>query len=244
MRLRIRLKLAGKRIPVNYRSLIQGFIYQAIGNNEYSQSLHNVGQRLENRPFKLFVFSEIFGDTQYDSRNHTILFLSNANFEISSFDDELLYRLANFLEQNDFIVLGKEVIPLLGYEIIDDFIKQEEVLTFKTISPVIINKTENKRPIYLYPSTLEYHEMLINNILKKHCLCFDTPAKDFEIIEIANIKEKKVYFRNIFYISYNYEITFKNLTQELIQLIMRTGIGSKNSMGFGMLRYEKGNISL
>jgi len=241
MRIRIKLNTQNKAISINYHSLIQGFIYNVIGRDSFSTELHNIGNRIENRPFKLFTFSEIFGKAKY--QNQKLFFTSDSYFEITAFDDKIIERIISFLEQNDYINLGNEMIRVNGYDIINDLYKVIEEMRFITISPVICNLTENKKPLYINPKSNEYQEVILNNLSKKYYLCYNENMPNVSM-KIDNIEEKKVYFRNIFYICYHYHIIFYNLNTQLLNLILRTGIGSKNSMGFGMLRYEKENISL
>ena len=58
---------------------------------------------------------------------------------------------------------------------------------------------------------------------------------EVDIINITNIKHKKVYFRNTFSIGYHCSITFDKLTPEVKKVILTCGLGSKNSSGFGMV---------
>ncbi|HHU55709.1 MAG TPA: CRISPR-associated endoribonuclease Cas6 [Acholeplasmataceae bacterium] len=239
MRIRIKLETINKSISINYHSLIQGFIYNVIGRDEFSTALHNVGSRFENRPFKLFTFSELFGKAKYS--NQKLLFTNDAYFEVTAFNDTIIERIIAFLEENEYISLGKEMYKVNGYDIINDLYKVEEEMKFKTISPVICNLTENKKPIYLDPNTPRYKEVLLMNLAKKYYLCYHENLPEIDL-RIDNVIEKKVYFRKVFYICNHFDITFYNLNEDLLKLIQRVGIGSKNSMGFGMLKYEKKNI--
>ncbi len=245
MRIRIKLGLEGKTISINYHSILQGIIYSAIGKDAFSKELHDVGNRkIENRPFKMFTFSELFGNFEFDRENKKIKFVSNGYFEVSAYDDDIILKIAQFLDMNSNVVFDDIIVGNNGYDIIDDYFKCLDKMTFITISPVVCNKTVLKRPRYISPEEDEYREMIKNNINKKYFLAFGKMPGQYEIDEITNIKMRKINFRNTFYICYDYKITFKDIDSNILSILMSSGIGSKNSMGFGMLRYEKTNLSL
>lgn len=245
MRIRIKIGLKDKNISINYHSILQGIIYSAIGKDDFSTKLHDMGNRkIENRPFKMFTFSEIFGSFQFDKGTKKIKFISNGYFEVSAFDDDIILKIARFLDINSNIVFDDILIENNGYDIVDDNFKCLDKMTFITISPVVCNKTILKHPQYVSPEEDEYKEMIKNNINKKYFLAFGKMPKQYEIDEISKVKIREVNFRNTFYKCYDYKITFNNIDSNILSIIMSSGIGSKNSMGFGMLRYEKTNLSL
>lgn len=245
MRVRIILDLENKKIPVNYRSLLQGVIYNALFGNEEIKQIHNQGYKIGKRKFKLFTFSEIYGQTSYIKETKELLFQNNAHFDFTAFYDDIVLTFINFLTQNPQIVIGKQIIKVQSYMLLDDILNNNTTEQFLTISPVTAYITdENKKTVYYHPNSEEFKESVINNIAQKYFLVYNENMPDITIDEINNIKEKKVYFRKNFAIAYHFKIIFSNLDEKVKNIIMTCGIGSKNSSGFGMLaKYnEKKNI--
>lgn len=245
MRVRIYLGLINNKISVHYHSLLQGLIYHSLGYSDEITDLHDVGKRIDNRPFKLFTFSEIYAQARYLKNEKKLLFLENGYFDFTSFNQELIIKFIEHLNWNNKILLGENTIDVLGYDLLDNNIKIiDDACVFSTCSPIVCYKTENKKTIYFDPSDIEFTNLLKNNLAKKFYLCYEEEFPNFEIVNIKNIKKKIVHFRNTFYNAYHCKIIVNLTDRRLANVIMTTGLGSKNSMGFGMVNYEKPVLSL
>ncbi|MGI6729568.1 MAG: CRISPR-associated endoribonuclease Cas6 [Bacilli bacterium] len=245
MRVRIYLELDDKKISVKYHSLLQGLIYHSLGYTNEVTELHNDGNKIENRPFKLFTFSEIYAKASYLQTEKKLHFLENGYFDFTSFNQELVIKFIDHINLNNKIVLGQIIINVIGYDLLDDnVILNDNPITFTTCSPIVCYKTDNKKIEYLNPLDYEFVTHLKNNIAKKFYLCYEEDLPLFEIINIENIKKKVIYFRETFYVAYHCKITVQLNDKRLANMIMTTGLGAKNSMGFGMVNYEKKILSL
>lgn len=236
MRIRLVLDLKNIKIPVNYRSILQGVIYNALFDNKDTDNLHDFGYKLGKRKFKLFTFSELYGESVYLKDTKELLFNSTAYFDFSTYKDDLILSLSNYLLQNDSLLLGNKVVKVSSFEILEERILQKDIIEYSTLSPITVYKTiEDKRTEYLHPSTDEFKNSIINNLAQKYFLIYNENIPSIEIIEVNNIKEKRVYFRNNFSIAYHCNIVFKGLNDKCQKIILSTGLGSKNSSGFGMV---------
>lgn len=236
MRIRIALDLDNKRIPVKYSSILQGIIYYGLYNNGETTMLHDQGQKIGKRHFKLFTFSEIYGKTTYDVEKKELLFHSSGCFDFTAFNDNLVFTFVTFIEQNTTLVFGNQLIKVLSYTILDDDFIDCEKNIFYTVSPVTAYFTdENKKTIYLDPLKEEFSNYIINNMNQKYFLIYHENMPEVLIKEISNIKGKRIYYRNTFIIAYHMTIEFINLNSKVKRMILTCGIGSKNSLGFGMI---------
>ena len=239
MRIRIVLDLKNKLIPINYRSILACIVYSMLPLNENTTILHNEGIKLNNRKFKLLTFSEIYGDTIYNKNKKVLLFHSSGCFDVTSFNDEIILNIVKYIEDNNYIIFKNQCIKIIKYDILNDFCNNNEKVTFYTVSPITIYKTINKFVKYYNPNEKEFKEAIINNIRKKYFLCYNRNAANFDILEIEDVVKKLVYFRNTIYEAYHLSITFKGLNPEIQKIIMTTGLGPKNALGFGMVAKSK-----
>ena len=240
MRVKILLDLKDIKINVKYHSLLQGVIYHALMNNDNVSKIHDKGYSIGNRKFKLFTYSEIYGESVYLKESKELMFTDKGYFFFGSVDDNVTISFISFLQQNMSIVLGNKIIKIVGFEILDDYFEIKDEICFTTLSPITIYKTNEKRKtIYMDPSEEEFKESILSNLSQKYYLIYKENLPEVVIKEISNIKKKIVYFRNVFVIAYHFNIIFSNLNKEAIKTILYTGLGSKNSSGFGMVSINK-----
>lgn len=233
--------LANHTIEANYKSMIQGAIYKTFGEDQKIQVLHDQGQRVDNRPFKLFVFSDLIGQAIFEPKDKTLHFLTNGYLLIDAYDQNLIERIYHYLLKETYFQIGKNLIQIKEITILNlTFNHKQKEVVFKTISPVIINRTMNKKIIYLDPKEDDYLESIYQNLYKKW-MTIDILSSEFVCpqIQIISSKRKSVYFRKVFYIGYDLIIKVSELTDSVYNIMLKTGIGSKNSLGFGMLEYGK-----
>ncbi len=239
MRVRIKLALKGKTIPINYKHYIQSLVYTMLGSDEKFKQLHNEGNRFENRKFKMFTISDLFGEFKYLASTKEITFLSNAYFDLACMDEDIAIKVSEYLSMNQFVQIGKNIVEHNGYDNLKDFFPIKEKMTFSSISPVTCYEEDEKRTNYFSPNDEKFKNSIINNIKKKYALTFDRECPLFLIPEIIEKKSRLMHFKKSFIKAYDISITFENLDQAILNIILNTGIGSKNSMGFGMLKYEE-----
>lgn len=237
MRIRISLDLTNKKIPVNYRSLIQGVIYNCLFADKNSKQIHDYGYKLEKRKFKLFTFSELYGNAKYDSKTKELLFLSDAYFEVSAYDENLILAIINFITQNRKIIILNEKVSILSVSFIDENGFDDTMMEFITSSPITVyNVTDDKKTNYFHPTSLEFCDGIIKNLSKKYYLIYGENMPEIKIESITNFKQKRVYFRKNFSIAYHCNIKISGLTNKIYRVVITCGLGSKNSSGFGMVR--------
>lgn len=244
MRIKINLNIKDKIIDVNYNRYLQAIIYRSLSSFSEINSLHDVGYRIENRPFKMFVYSPIIGKTMYIKETKKIQFLENAYFLVSSSNNEIIKSLILFFEQNNNLLIGKEIIKIHSYELIPNKLKKA-MGVYKAISPIVCCSTNNKSVTYFTSDSDELRKSLLNNLAKKYYIYYKEEMPDIKIRIIDNVKEKYVHYNTLFFKGVMFTIVFDNMTYKVHNLILDTGLGSKNSMGCGMMiQVEEKNICL
>lgn len=237
LRLKIELGLKNKTIHINYKSKLQGLIYAMLKNEGKTKNLHDVGYRVENRPFKLFVFSDLIGESTLNHETKMLTFVTNAYFEVSSIDEDMMIILIGFLQNNSRVILDQRAIDIIDFSVINPTYKiKSDTHILSTISPVTIYKTSDKKVSYISPEDPLYTQYIIDNIEKKYAAIGWLFPKQLPTIKVVEYKKRSVYFRKSFFEAYNLVLEVSHCDDTFLQVMLKTGIGSKNSMGFGMLK--------
>ncbi|MBQ7927499.1 MAG: CRISPR-associated endoribonuclease Cas6, partial [Methanobrevibacter sp.] len=124
-----------------------------------------------------------------------------------------------------------------------DFSKISE---FKTLSPIIIRDTKQidgqEKRIDLPPND-KFFKGIKNNLIKKYCIFNDINNTDKQInvfSEMANVKRKRITIpkgpNTTYHRAYMMDLILEG-DLDLIEFAYDVGVGEKNSMGFGMLKY-------
>lgn len=237
MRLTIQFEQPSITLPVNYHNLIQGWIYSILPADGYGKFIHDEGYRTENRPFKMFVFSDLMGG--YEIRNRQITFKDKCILKIGSQSEEFIRYLYQFLSMNQKALIGTQILNIRSLKIEElPYFKGKQELLLRTISPVTAYSTCDRKVIYYEPGTEVFEESCLNN-LKNKCLAYNLSfTPEFEILDVLYSKKRIIHFKNTFYVSYNVMLKVK-ADYPTLDLVWNTGLCAKNSAGFGMISLLK-----
>lgn len=237
MRLKIELTSKELKLPINYQATIQGMIYSVFSKEDYGKFLHDEGYRLDNKVFKLFVFSNLFGKYRID--NKKIIFEDKCYFYIASESEEFIQIVYQFYMNNEIIILDGQKVKINNIKMVDvPYFRGEKDIVIRTLSPVVAYRTENNYVNYFKPSDEEFALLCFNNLLNKNA-SIDNPISNlvFSINSINYEKKRLVRFKNTFYIAYMSEMNI-HTNYETLSLLYNTGLSSKGSAGFGMIEVK------
>ena len=252
MRFKITLNRTGRQrmLPMDYQYYLSAWIYKVIGkaDPEFSNFLHTEGYTLGNKRFKLFNYSPLnFGrPTLWKEKTlfeiHTDqLFLSVAfhlaeaaeKFIIGLFKNQQVY-VGDQFNGLDLVVCQVERLPEPALK---------STMRYRAVSPVVISvkSGDSKYAQYLAPTDDNYNELLRQNIWNKYDSIPNVAplSKDlnFEFKLNSDPKSKLVTIKpytpeqsKVRGFVFDFTLTCPT---EIHQLILATGIGEKNSMGFG-----------
>ncbi len=264
MRLRLRLRRIrdGCNIRLNYSYCLSGAIYRWIEESSpsYGSFLHDHGYQAENsvRRFKHFCFSQLMVERRrIDSRRGTMTIVSpTVDWYISMPVEEALQHLVVGIfekqelyidrEYNRFTVEQIETLPEPAWE---------RKMTFRMLSPTTVSvpdvKDEKFGAHYLFHDDPRLSDSLRKNILNKYeslygerpvdqefsCTPDDAFIKDAErkgrrISRMITIKEGQPDETRVR--GFMCPVTIEG-NPELIKLAYESGLGEKNSLGFGMI---------
>ncbi len=235
------------KIPVNYNYLVQSFIYNNI-SNKLSDFLHNKGYIDGKRSFKMFTFSRLQGNCNYNNKNKSLTFKDNFDLWVSSPESEFLESYATELLKNPEIRLGENQIYINSIEVSMTPAFEEEIL-IKMISPVTVYRTledrnGKKKTYYFHPRESEFPELVSENIKRKYRALYknDPPDTELKIIpeKLSKRSEQITYYKDKYVIKGWLGVYKIKSHPEMLKLAWDAGIGSKNPQGFGMFEIVNG----
>ena len=228
-------------LPVNYQRQLQSFIYRTISPH-LASFLHNKGFEFGKRKFKLFTFSRVFGKFRFDGERGQIEFKTPVSFYLSTIYPIIAEEFTENLVKADDIKIGKNTLFLSSVEVFMKKINSKKI-KIKMLSPVVVYSTlkkadGTKKTYYYSPFESEFSDLISKNILKKYTAYYGQKPveKDFKITPLK-VSEKRnliiTVYKNTIIKSWTgiYELEG---SPELLEFSYCTGIGSKNSQGFGM----------
>ncbi|PWJ93311.1 CRISPR-associated endoribonuclease Cas6 [Oceanotoga teriensis] len=237
MRFKLDFKTNNNVIPIDYRRFLLSYIKNALSN--YDEKIYSQYYNKKDPIHKNFTFTINFGKSKFE-KEKILLEENKFSFYYSTSDYVLgTHLFAAFREQiNREFKIKNNSINLCNIK----FFKSKNFLSknidFKILSPVLIrdHKKDNSDVYYSFEDK-EFEEILKNNL--KYRLK-DFPSEYLENISIIPIKTRSVLVKNYGTILKGNLGYIKILANEkVIEYIYQSGLGSKNSMGFGMLEISK-----
>jgi len=239
--MRIEINLSAETpliLPKSHNHLLQGFIYSLL-DPLLRKRLHKEGYPYEKRRFKLFTFSRLLGKVkmfkEYFQFNPPLKLI------ISSPKDEILQSLAEGLLKSPEVILGKNTVYIDSINVAARPSFNHKV-TIKMLSPVTIRSTlygadGSKKSYYYSPFEKEFCRLIKENLRKKYKIVFNKNlGHDFEFSikpqKVPPSSEKIIIYKGTVIKAWMgiYEIKGN---PEVIALSYDTGLGAKNSQGFG-----------
>lgn len=230
-------------LPVNYQHLLQSFVYSILPKED-ADFLHNKGFQRDNRVFKAFTFSNIQGKkVTFDRKTKKLAFYDEITISISSVMPELVEKTSNFLILTNKLELhGVELsLSQLAY---DKHEITKDRITVQALSPITVYRTFEQRDRkkithYFSPFDPVFSHLVEENFARKFKAITGKNLPDGQLITIRRLKvtnkDKIVTKYKGFWVTGwlgTYEI-FGN--PEYLSFLLGAGVGSKGSMGHGMI---------
>lgn len=240
MRLKIHLKAKNNfKVPFNYNHIVSSIIYNKIIDLDLAYELHS------SNTFKFFNFSQLNIPKRKIVEDGIIAKNGVINFYLSSPNDLLIKNIVNGFVDNLEVKFKNETLNVTKIEALKtpEFSEKSE---FKTISPIIIRDTQEiggkTKRIDLAPSD-KFFKGIEANLIKKYCMFNNIEETDKKIkvySEMANVKRKRITIpkgpNTTYHRAYMMDLILE-WDLDLIEFAYDVGLGEKNSMGFGMIRF-------
>lgn len=240
MRLRINIKAKNNyKIPFNYHHILSSIIYNKIADLDLANELH------DSTSFKFFNFSQLNIPQRKIVKDGIIAKNGKLNFYLSSPNDLLIRSLVDGFVDDLEIKFKNEKLVVEKIEALKtpEFSEKSE---FKTLSPINIRDSQEidgkiKR-VDLAPSD-KFFRGIETNLIKKYCIFnnFESTDKKIKVYsEMANVKRKRITIpkgpNTTYHRAYMMDVILEG-DINLIEFAYDVGLGEKNSMGFGMIKY-------
>jgi CRISPR-associated endoribonuclease Cas6 len=240
MRAKVSLKGSGL-IPFNYNLALAGAVYGPIkrADSDLAYSIHS------SKDYKFFTFSWLQIPDRKVSKEG-IFVNGGCHFLVSSPVREIVTCFVEGILERPAVKIGSTRFEVERVEIM----KNPEIngkAVFKTLSPIIVRTAEEHgeglRVVDLYPTQEKFYENLKGNLLSKYEMLYGEERSDLVVLPPKSSKQVRIRIKDTFHRASHMMFQAEG-DSGLLRLGYETGFGEKNSMGFGMVRVVKNEISL
>lgn len=221
-------------LPLSYKHALQAMIYNILDYDQQSTFYHDQGYTLEDKSYKMFVFSDLLG--VYEVKGKRIIFEEQVKLYIDAMDAAFTQSIYNFLQNNKYIYLLNQRLEINSIMITNTPVfKGEQSIVVQSLSPVVAYTTKDKYVTYYKPTDKEFTSLVRNNIIHK-CEAYHYPASEvvFEVEEVSFMRKRIVSFKHNFYEAYQCQLKI-HVNYDTFKIIYETGLSAKGSTGFGMI---------
>jgi len=235
--IKMKMDPSSPAIPIHYNYLVQAAIYAALPE-EMAARLHNEGFTVGRRSFRMFSFSRLMGRFNLDRNAGTISFPEEISFVITSPDMKFFLALVNNLLTKGQVRLGQSLL-LIDEVRFDEQVAEGEVLTVRTLSPVVAYSTllrpeGGKYTCYYQPGEGEFDKLITANLSKK----FEAfngrqpPEGEVRARPLDRPRLHVTTYKGTVVKGYTCRLKL-NGSRELLQIALDAGLGGKGSQGYG-----------
>ncbi|MEA4936717.1 MAG: CRISPR-associated endoribonuclease Cas6 [Paludibacter sp.] len=241
----------GNALPINYQYELSSFVYTAINrsNARYSTWLHQNGFAVDNKYFRLFTFSNLLIPKYRITGDRLIIESSSTDWEIAFLPEQSTEEFIKGIFSEQVFTIGdrqsKVQFRVAGIELMSEPAFGDAAV-FSTLSPVCITRHEpdSGRVIYESPDSQYARNALLMNLKNKYAAfhgheftgddtfeftLLSSPASKLVSIKTGTPQQSKVR---------GYTFRFKlKADRKLLQVMYHSGLGEKNAMGFGCVKY-------
>lgn len=226
-------------LPRAHHNMLEGLVYNLLSiDEEYSEFMHNRGYIACGNSYKLFTFGPLKGP--HSVMNNMIAFQNTVLWELRSPDPHFCKVLGESLTSRKSCRIGSSEVELADC-CIEESPVFGEVERIKMISPIVLSHSADseggKRYIYHNPLEDRYSEYANGNFRRKFQAAYgQEPPWDIHLEALkVGMSDKCVTCykgkRNIVGWKGVYKLSGDPFA---IRFLYETGLGAKNSIGFGM----------
>lgn len=230
-------------LPLNYQEYLQGLLYRSLRDPSFSSFLHDKGFQKGKRSFKLFTFSRLFGDHTINRKEKTIKYHQTITWHIGSVMPKLIQMLGEyFLLHGEEILLNGQPLQIVKVEV-DNVEINEQSYVIEMLSPITVYSTYEqtdgtKKTHFFSPYDEVFSTMVENNFCNKYEAYYGikpTTRLTLTPIEIKPNYKVVTTFKGFRITAWQGRFQLTS-SPEQIKFVYGTGLGSRNSQGFGMFR--------
>lgn len=227
-------------LPLGYHHVAQSAIFKTLQiQPEYSEFLHDKGYMREKRNFKLFTFGLLHG--KYEIRGKNIIFSEDVTFEIRSAEPYMLEVLKVGFERYGIVYQGQHYTDVEAK--FENYTVDTEKLLIQMNSPVCVYSTEIEtgKTFFFRPSDAEFSIRINESFQRKYAAYTGKTAETDIFLEQWKVHPKDKYvtqYKGFYITAWKGQYILRG-KKEYLDFLYQTGIGSKNSQGFGMFEIKE-----
>ncbi|MGN1126014.1 MAG: CRISPR-associated endoribonuclease Cas6 [Ruminococcus sp.] len=219
-------------VPFNYNYQLQSAIYRKLSEIGASDFWHDKGFGDVNK-FKAFSFGSLKG--RYEVQNNKILFENNVSFEVRSPIFEFCDDLQRAIELFPRFRLFDTELRVTNATIFNKHINKNKVF-FSTDTPITVYSGEdNGFTRYYTPDDEEFYIGICNNFENKFEAICRKPAEKIMLRPAGEFRKVVTRYKQTWITAYRGRLEVQ-ASPESLEFLYNTGMGGKNSQGFGFLK--------
>ncbi len=233
MRFKLFFELENNKMKLDYRRSIVSFIKKSLC--EYDKSYFDRTYHDKDPIVKPYTFAVFFNSSKFTNEG---IYVNDKKFNIifSTSDYEYAIVLYNAFnrQKNEKFSLDKNSMRLVNIEMLPEKKIESNEILIKLLSPLVVKSRLNNKDTYYAFDKKEFYDYIginIKNELIKISKLDENLVNNFKIIPI---QAKKVIVKNY---DINLECSIGKFklcgNRELLEILYKTGIGAKRSLGFG-----------
>ncbi|MBQ3265279.1 MAG: CRISPR-associated endoribonuclease Cas6 [Ruminococcus sp.] len=229
------LPLQPLRLSYAHFKTLQGLAYSLIGHDQALASEIHDRSYPDQKAFKFFCFTDIIG--RYQNNGEKLIYKNTITWELRSVDDRVINAVEQYVLENPTVKIGKQLCKIISYEMREKHFCTD-TLTAGMNTPIVVYHTEVSGFVrYYHPFEQAFFDAVIKNIKNKYEMFYEKPLPGDVIFISKNPSDRDKcithYEKTIITAWYGeYQIT---ASPEVLDFIWYTGLGGKNSMGFGTI---------
>ena len=232
------------RVPVHYNHLVQGLIYSSLSRG-MSEFVHNRGFPYENRTFRLFAFSRLFGMFRRDGEQ--LVFPGPLHLWVSSPIQAIVEELASSWLRLGSLQVGETQLAVEAVELKPTPNVGTSVVV-RTLSPVTTYETlhaaDGRAKTYYYAPTEREFGLLCGVNARRKLLALGGQVSDAQPLTVSPAgwrphRQVILSYKGTVIKAWHGAFRLSG-PPELIRVVLEAGLGSKSAQGFGMVEIWEG----
>lgn len=223
------------RLPIAYNYYVQSALYAAW--RDAFPALHDEGYTDGAHSFRMFTFSPLQGS--YSVEGKEIVFTGAVSLEVRSPVEELIDELAARLLESGSVHIGHDTLPVTDLRTADRLLFFPSARV-RMLGAVTVHDTlPNGKTVYYAPTEERFGELLAENVSAK-LQAAGVDAPPYLGFRPTGRPPRKVVttFKGAYVTGYLGTFLME-ANPEVMGFLYYTGLGTRNSQGFGMFDIEK-----
>ena len=243
MQLTLTIERVGELVlPLAYHHHAQSMIYALLDRGgDLAARLHDFRGEGAARSFKIFTFGPLSG--RYRVEKGHIVFDNRAQMEIRGIQPEFMQTLCAGSPVGTTVTLGETTALITGARLTVFAIRGQEIV-LDTMSPICVRATlADKRTVYFSPFDEEFAGRVNANFAAKYRVCYGSePVGGITLLPVRVTPAHKYVtrYKQTMITAWHGRYRLSG-SEENLNFLYHTGLGEKNSQGFGMFRLAVDN---